>query len=162
MEGSPLLPDPDKLISEIRKSGLFDEKAYLSDNEDVAESGIDPVFHYVHYGLNEEQRKPYPEFDSNQYISDFSVGEIEGHPFLDLLSRNSYRAEDAKNLLNPQEIYLYNLIIHYNLFDEEYYIESNPDLENIDIPPLVHYVKYGINELHRNPNRNYNNKKKHI
>ncbi|WP_429955998.1 hypothetical protein ACQW08_02810 [Gluconobacter japonicus] len=159
MEGSPLLPDPDKLIAEIKKSGLFDEKAYLLDNEDVAEIGIDPILHYVHYGLNEEQRKPYPEFDPRQYISDFSVGEIEGHPFLDLLSRNSYRSDASKNLLTPQEVYLYNLIIHYNLFDEEYYIESNPDLDNIDIPPLVHYVKYGIYELHRNPNKNYNNKK---
>lgn len=159
MEGSPLLSDPDKLIAEIRESGLFDEKAYLSDNKDVAENGIDPIVHYVHYGLNEDQRKPYPEFDAQQYISDFSLGEIEGHPFLDLLSRNCYRPESSKDFLTPQEVYLYNLIVHYNLFDEEYYIESNPDLENIDIPPLVHYIKYGINELNRSPNKKYNNEK---
>ncbi|WP_346344163.1 CgeB family protein [Gluconobacter kondonii] len=159
MKGSPVLSDPDKLIAEIRESGLFDEKAYLSDNEDVAESGIDPISHYAHYGLNEEQRKPYPEFDSGQYICDFSLGEIEGHPFLDLLSRNRYRPELSKVHLTPQEIYLYNLILHYDLFDEKYYIESNPDLEKIDIPYLVHYVKYGINELHRSPNKKYNNKR---
>ncbi|MFT8613559.1 MAG: hypothetical protein ABF727_13215, partial [Gluconobacter oxydans] len=115
MEGSPLLSDPDKLIAEIRESGLFDEKAYLSDNEDVAESGIDPIVHYVHYGLNEDQRKPYPEFDAQQYISDFSLGEIEGHPFLDLLSRNCCRLESSKYFLTPQEVYLYNLIVHYSL-----------------------------------------------
>ncbi|MEN3177798.1 hypothetical protein ABDK75_17750 [Gluconobacter sp. OJA] len=159
MKGSPLLSDPDKLIAEIRESGLFDEEAYLSDNEDVAKDGIDPIAHYVYYGLNEEQRKPYPEFDAKLYISDFSLGEIEGHPFLDLLSRNSYRSELSKCLLTPQEVYLYNLIIHYDLFDEKYYIESNPDLENIEIPLLVHYIRHGINELNRNPNKRYNNKK---
>ncbi|BCI68929.1 hypothetical protein AAJCM20276_35530 (plasmid) [Acetobacter aceti] len=158
MKGSLLLSDLDKLIAEIRKSGLFDEKAYLSDNVDVAASGIDPILHYLRHGLNEDQRRPYPEFDSRQYISDFSLEEIEDHPFLDLISRNCYRPETSKVLLTPQEIYLYNLILHYNLFDEDYYLKNNPDLENIDIPLLVHYVRYGMTELHRRPNRKYNNK----
>ena len=150
--------DPEKIISEIKKIGLFDTEAYLSDNSDVRESGADPVYHYVHYGLNENNRKPFREFDENQYMYDFSRDEIDNHPFIDLVMRNCYDANLSTAFLTPQEIYIYNLISYHNLFDENYYISNNIDLESIEIPLLVHYVKYGIHEINRNPNKNYNNK----
>ena len=40
----------DKKIREIRKSGVFNEQAYLSRYKEVAASGIDPVVHYLLYG----------------------------------------------------------------------------------------------------------------
>ncbi|CAI9122310.1 CgeB family protein [Brytella acorum] len=154
-----MLSDPDKLYAQIKKSGLFDEKAYLAENTDVLLSGTDPVLHYINYGHNEDARHPYPGFDPNRYISDFRLEKIDDHPFFDLVARNLYQKGTPEALLSPNEIYLYNLILHHELFDEDYYLQHNPDLKNLHIPLLVHYVKYGLRELHRNPCRKYQNNK---
>lgn len=37
----------------LRTNGLFDADAYLRLNPDVAESGIDPLIHYLIHGLGE-------------------------------------------------------------------------------------------------------------
>jgi hypothetical protein len=37
----------------LREKGLFDGECYLQLNPDVAESGMDPLFHYVFHGINE-------------------------------------------------------------------------------------------------------------
>ncbi len=51
----------------IANSELFDQKWYLSQNPDVAEAGVDPVWHYLHYG-GFEGRAPGPCFDSALYL----------------------------------------------------------------------------------------------
>jgi hypothetical protein len=43
----------------LRESGLVDPAWYLAHNPDVAEAGMDPVLHYLHYGA-EEGRAPNP------------------------------------------------------------------------------------------------------
>ncbi len=151
------MTDDSTLYVLIKESGLFDDAAYIAANPDVAASQIDPLFHYIQHGQYETHRKPYPQFDAQQYIADFRLEHIEGNPFLDLVRRNRYSPENPAVVLSSFEIYLYDLILHFNLFDEEFYIRSNPDLRDSDILPLVHYVKYGIHEPARNPNRKYNN-----
>ncbi len=44
----------------LKQSGLFDAQWYLAQNKDVAEAGVDPLFHYVCYGAN-EGRHPNPQ-----------------------------------------------------------------------------------------------------
>ena len=44
----------------VKQSGLFDAEWYLAQNKDVAEAGVDPLFHYVCYGAN-EGRHPNPQ-----------------------------------------------------------------------------------------------------
>ncbi|WP_256889680.1 CgeB family protein [Acidomonas methanolica] len=151
------IADQDQLYAAVKESGLFDANAYLAANSDVARSKIDPLLHYIRYGQYESQRRPYPGFDPQRYISDFRLGTVEGNPFFDLVVRNRYSHATPEAALTPQEIYLYNLILHLDLFDEKYYVRNNPDLKDIEIPPLIHYVKYGVHEPARSPNRKYNN-----
>ncbi|MDT8326467.1 MAG: hypothetical protein RQ750_03630 [Roseovarius sp.] len=51
----------------IRGSGLFDPEWYLEANEDVAKAGIDPVDHFLKFGMV-EQRDPGPYFDIRHYL----------------------------------------------------------------------------------------------
>lgn len=153
---SSFLPDHDQLYEAITGSGLFDTEWYLFANPDVAESGMDPVLHYIRYGQYEKQRQPFLQFDPQTYVTDFRLGAVAGDPFFDLVRRNRYRATDGGSL-TPLEIYIFNLILHFDLFDEDYYIENNQDLKNSRLPMLVHYVKYGIHERARNPIRRYHN-----
>ena len=50
----------------VRRSGLFDRDYYEQQNHDVAESGIDPLWHYLAYG-DREGRQPMPWFDPEHY-----------------------------------------------------------------------------------------------
>lgn len=46
-------------LKELMRPGIFDPKAYLDANPDVARAGVDPLRHYLRYGLQEVRpRKP--------------------------------------------------------------------------------------------------------
>lgn len=59
-----------KHLKVIRKSGLFDAGYYLAGNPDVAETGVDPLEHFVKCGWY-EFRNPSPLFDINYYLSSY-------------------------------------------------------------------------------------------
>lgn len=40
----------------LRQLGLFDAQSYLRTNPDVAQSGMDPVFHYLFHGIDEDRQ----------------------------------------------------------------------------------------------------------
>jgi len=52
---------------EIESSKLFDKEWYITQYEDVARSGVDPIVHYLMYGAC-EGRNPSPEFDTLRYL----------------------------------------------------------------------------------------------
>lgn len=89
---------------------------------------------------------------------------------LDPLSSHNYQrsfSEGNSFKLRHQEIYRlftsrlrlhildYRLIKKSSLFDEIYYLNSNSDVDQANINPLKHYVKYGWKEG-RNPNSWFN------
>jgi glycosyltransferase involved in cell wall biosynthesis len=51
----------------LRGSELFDAAWYLRQNEDIARSGVDPLYHYVRHGAF-EGRDPSPGFSSSWYL----------------------------------------------------------------------------------------------
>jgi hypothetical protein len=59
-------PDPSGDAALIRSSGLFDAAWYLEHYPDAAESGLDPVDHYVKEGAAKGYR-PHPLFDTGYY-----------------------------------------------------------------------------------------------
>ena len=54
-------------LSLISSSNLFDKNWYLANNPDIAQSRMDPVFHYLCYG-GFEGRDPGPNFHSAWYL----------------------------------------------------------------------------------------------
>ncbi len=58
----------------------------------------------------------------------------------------------VKNLL--KDIYHYLIISKSGLFDCEYYLENNPDVQKTNINPLWHFIRQGWKES-RNPSENF-------
>lgn len=59
-----------QLHHEILMSGMFDETWYLQHNLDVAHSRIQPLEHYLRFGVR-EGRNPGPMLDTNWYLSTY-------------------------------------------------------------------------------------------
>lgn len=58
-----------KYIKIINASGLFDENYYLENNQDLKNSVINPIRHYLLFG-GFEGRSPSAKFDTKKYIKD--------------------------------------------------------------------------------------------
>lgn len=124
------------LVRALKNTGLFDQDHYLQTNADVAESGLDPLTHYIGYG-DYEGRAPNPLFDPNFYRSKSGISK-----------------------------YGFNSLLHYCLvgryqgfspspwFDIQYYIRHNRDVERQGIEPLFHYLHWGGVEG-RSPNPSF-------
>ncbi len=55
-----LLPAPIRLKKQkarLKREGVFDADAYLAAHADVAESGIDPLWHYINHGIGEGRQR---------------------------------------------------------------------------------------------------------
>jgi glycosyltransferase involved in cell wall biosynthesis/SAM-dependent methyltransferase len=52
----------------LQSSCLFDGDWYLANNPDLAQAGIDPTLHYLHFG-GFEGRDPGPNFSSKRYLN---------------------------------------------------------------------------------------------
>jgi glycosyltransferase involved in cell wall biosynthesis len=59
--------DSNEIVGYIKRQGAFDSDWYLSRYQDVAELGVDPIYHYVHIGAYIE-RDPSPTFSTAAYL----------------------------------------------------------------------------------------------
>ncbi|UCH75347.1 MAG: glycosyltransferase [Rhodospirillales bacterium] len=118
--------DPDRRRLEtaelVRSSGLFDQKWYLENYRDVANTGCDPVEHYLEFGAA-EGRNPNAVFDSDWYMERNSDVQATGlNPLVHYLK---YGAAEGRNPAPD--------------FDSEYYISQHRELVETGENPLIHY-----------------------
>ena len=74
-------------IDLIRESILFDENWYCENYPDVKFSTIDPLEHFLLYGIY-EGRDPNPNFSTNKYYQRYHELLLEGkNPLLDIITR---------------------------------------------------------------------------
>lgn len=102
-------------------------------NSDVAQSGIDPLGHYLVQGWL-DGRDPHPLFDTNWYLNQ--------NPNLAASGKNPllhYLVHGWKEARTP-----------HPLFDPNWYLRQNPDVAASGANPLIHYVRQGWREG-RNP-----------
>lgn len=125
---------PDLMESKtlIKKSGLFHEKWYLSNNIDIVlnpASCSDPLLHYIEFG-GFEGRNPNRYFNSAWYIeNNKDVRESKLNPLVHFILFG------AKELRNPGPD-----------FNTRWYVENHPDLAKSDLNPLAHYLFFGEQE----------------
>jgi hypothetical protein len=150
----------------LHESNLFDYDFYLSKNQDVALSGVDPLTHYLDYGAK-EGRDPNLLFNHSYYLS-----QCPDLPNLDISALAHYIIE-GQHKLNPHimfdtKFYLHNYsevtscgitpLAHFlkigaycdydpcQKFDTSFYLAQDPQIRAYGINPLVHYILYGHNE----------------
>ncbi len=113
---------------------LFDPAFYLSSYPDVARGGMDPLAHFLRWGVS-EGRWPNPLFDTRYYLAaNPDVAARGENPLFHFIRQG---AAEGRNP-NP-------------LFDTAFYLQRNPDVAAAGVNPLAHYLSSGAREG-RKPN----------
>ncbi len=116
-------------MRKLRKSGLFSDCYYLETYPDVAQGGIDPLFHYVVHGCYEE-RDPNPLFSTGFYLSNYpDVAETCANPLLHYVLHGAEEGRDPSPL-----------------FSTLGYLKMYPDVRESGVNPLLHYLERGLPE----------------
>ena len=113
-------------LENLFKNGIdpnpyFDSDWYLFENKDLANSGIDPLMHYVTFGEN-EGRKPNPLFDPDTYLQKYPEladfpGTLLAH-FIEFgihQGKTSAIVDNAPEFKSASELALVNLEKYANL-----------------------------------------------
>jgi hypothetical protein len=141
---------------------LFSTKYYLQTYLDVATSGLNPLFHYISFGMSEKRK-----IKESIYASDISLEQV-----VDRYELTANETKDVK-LIEKSKWFSQNWYVdtypeldisankaakHYYLFgareekdpcpyfSTSFYLMCHADVAAIGINPLLHYVKYGQNE----------------
>jgi hypothetical protein len=100
---------------------LFDPSFYLERYPDVRQSGVNPLFHYLQYGVA-EGRKPNHLFEPDYYLSCCPQARNSANPLLHFIKTRG-------RLGNP-----------HPLFDCNAYLAAHPAAAKRGINPLLDYI----------------------
>jgi GT2 family glycosyltransferase/glycosyltransferase involved in cell wall biosynthesis len=108
------------------KIELFDEAYYCEMNPDVAQSGVDPFFHYITYGAA-EGRDPHPLFDTSFYCErNPEIRAMGLNPLFHFITLGAAKDRDP-----------------HPLFDISFYKEQKPQIRDLAVNPLIHFLREG-------------------
>lgn len=165
----------DQIASILVDSGAINFDEYNTRYPDLSKSGVDPILHYVQWG-HKEGRVIHDLFDHQHYVRLYPEVEALGiFPLLDYLfvgakkGRRPHPTYDVNEYIARYEIDLTtsNPLIHYSLnksrgvtlkmpfFDELYYRETYPEVNQYPDGPFLHFIRHGVFEGRR-PNPNFN------
>lgn len=149
----------------IRASGLFDAAFYLSECEEAAASGIDPLEHYVNGG--HRRHRPHPLVDLPWYLAQCPEVRLGGlNPLVHYLEHGAAAGLDPGPWFETawyRETYLSgdtqarNPLAHFLAdggvstspsarFDAPWYLARYPEIAALGLNPIVHYVTRGIRD----------------
>ena len=108
---------------------------------------MDAAWHYLTHG-GFEGRDPSSSFGSRWYLDTYEDVRAAGmNPLVHYLKRGQKEGRGATALAfgfnNNQESANLQLIRTSGFFDEDRYLEENPDVSQAGIDPLLHYLLYG-------------------
>lgn len=124
----------------LRPSPLFDGVYYTSTYQDVADSHVNPFYHYLRFGIS-EGRDPNPLFSTAWYLArnpDVASGTM--NPLTHYLRHGAREGRDP-----------------HPLFSTNWYLSQYPDVKEVGANPLAHFLLYGAREG-RNPNPYFDSK----
>jgi len=102
----------------IRSSDIFDKNWYLEKYPDIAESKVDPVFHYANYG-GFEGRDPGPNFSSNGYLNNYEDVRSSGvNPLVHYLKFGSKEGRKIHPHKSDEADFLYSCPVCEDRFSE--------------------------------------------
>ena len=135
----------------LRGERGLDQTWYLATYLDVAFAGVDPVHHYLQAGWR-EGRDPRPDFSTRGYLAAHEeVARTGQNPFIHYLLRRSHSASprDASIVKGDEE-----LARGKRGVDQDWYLETYPDIAAAGMDPVSHYLQFGWREG-RDPRRDF-------
>lgn len=162
-----ILPAHQEDLELLRGSAFFSSSYYLNKYPDIAAARLDPAHHYLQLGAT-EGRDPSPSFSTAGYLAMYpdvaaaganpllhflKHGMLEGRdtgvshahkqpPLLSLAADNSPMHSLSTESQSEEE----QLIRESELFDEKYYLTSNPDVASHASDAVRHYLDWGAAE----------------
>lgn len=157
---------------------IFDAAYYRESNPDIAETGVDPLDHYLQYG-RAERRAPSALFDPVFYAEQNPDVVAAGHDLLEhYLLAGGFEGRDPIRAGFSSAWYLdrypdvqrsgQNPLLHFISegaaagndpsahFDTTWYLTHNVDVAGTPVNPLAHYLQHGIAEGRRPNGRGTN------
>jgi O-antigen biosynthesis protein len=111
-------------VRAIRTSGLFDAGWYLREYTDVAARGMNPVVHYLTYGVR-EGRCPNPFFHTRWYLEQYpDVRTAKAEPLLHYLHKGAAEGRDPSPL-----------------FQTAVWVARYPEIRGTKQNPLAHFIR---------------------
>lgn len=156
-------------IHALRRSGMFDVDYYRAKNPDVAQAGVDPIYHYVHFGAA-EGRDPAPWFSTRGYLrrhKDVAAAGVNAFYHCLRYGRKEGRGTGVNDVSTPHSVgktlgmgSLFERVLWHvapkracikalrrsGMFDADYYRAENPDVAQAGVDPVYHYVHFGAAE----------------
>ncbi|WP_158967022.1 rhamnan synthesis F family protein [Paraglaciecola sp. L3A3] len=124
--------------------GYFDSTIYVESNKDVEAAGVNPLVHFIKYGLK-EKRVAKKESSHRQ----FEIDTLKAQQINWSTLRQKYGAELVLDV-DPVDYYVdcwrYEDLQIDGFFDTGFYLKNYPDIKAIDMNPLFHFVTSGSNE----------------
>jgi hypothetical protein len=159
-------------------AAVFDAGYYLESNPDLADTGVDPLAHYVMHGRG-ERRAPSPLFDPVWYLEkNEDVAGAGLDPLDHYLTSGGQEGRDPIRAGFSSAWYLdrypevaqrgLNPLLHFITegaaagndpsphFSTTWYLTHNADVAGSPINPLSHYLRHGIAEGRRPNGRGTN------
>lgn len=151
-----------------KESELFDVTYYLQQYPDVKKAGVDALVHYLEKGAN-EGRNPNKNFNTNDYIKkhpelrETALNPLvhyilyhwqETSPSLPEIVIQDETAMAAEEKIEKPILEQIKIIKDSGLFDVSFYLSISPDVRELQIDPIKHYIEYGASEG-RNPNQSF-------
>ncbi len=140
-----------KAISGLRASDLFDSDYYLEKYVDVAEAGVDPLLHYLKFGVK-ENRDPSPSFNTKYYLD--SNPDVRASGINPLVHYFLYGRNEGRSTLPPKAFHLSKnakeLLKKTSIVDEAKREAKSISFQTFDCPdatiivPVFNKVRYTL------------------
>jgi lipopolysaccharide biosynthesis protein/GT2 family glycosyltransferase/CDP-glycerol glycerophosphotransferase (TagB/SpsB family) len=137
--------DLQKNINFLKNQPDFDKNFYLNTYGNIVESGFDPIYHYLRYGIY-ERCNPNSYFSSAWYWEenrDVSVARF--NPLVHYL----LHGKKTRRAIFPAEEniqLIVDTIERADVFDYKQYLANHDDVKRAKMNPLQHYCKFGWKE----------------
>ncbi|RAP47569.1 MAG: hypothetical protein BZ135_02025 [Methanosphaera sp. rholeuAM6] len=130
-------------------SALFDSDNYNKLNRDVEEAGMNPLLHFVLYGMDDNRK-----FNYNISYGDYENYKQRAYDAC-LFDDEYYQKQYSQNI---NDLFAHYLSIGWlenknpsTLFNTNEYLFNNRDVEEAGMNPLLHFLMYGMDD-----NRKFN------
>lgn len=128
---------------EMRSPNIaFDTHWYSVECLGGTTTNINPLLHYIIQGAN-EGRKPHPYFDGKWYLDRYpDVKNAKMNPLVHYLVFGIHEGREPSTQFRD----IYNQIRNSGIFDSEWYRKEVPEIDQINIDPVVHFILCGAKQ----------------